>query len=217
MRIWGLAIAIGLVLTQSVLADEVRMKNGDRLTGTVLKSDLKSLTMKSEFAGTVEIAWESVESIQSAAPLSVTLKGGEVLVGPVTTPAAGQFQVKTPNAGVVEAGKDTVQFMRSKEEEAAYQQAQERLRNPRLLDLWTGFVDLGFATARGNAKTSTFALGMNAVRETSRDKITTSFTSLKAQNSTAGPNVTTANLGGHPKLANEGHLKTGQRRTHSGH
>ncbi len=25
------------------------------------------------------------------------------------------------------------------------------------------------------------------------------------------------NLGGHPKLANEGHLKTGQRRTHSGH
>ncbi|MBK5292988.1 MAG: DUF481 domain-containing protein [Acidobacteriia bacterium] len=190
IRFLGLAAAIGLA---PLLADQVTMKNGDRLTGMVLKSDLKSLTIKSEFAGTVEIAWGSVESIQSAAPLSVTLKGGEVLVGPVTTPASGKFQVKTPNAGVVDAGKESVQFIRSKEEEAVYQQAEERLRNPRLLDLWTGFVDLGLAAVRGNAKTSTFALGMNAARETKRDKITTYFTSLKSENSTAGTKVTTAN------------------------
>ena len=39
------------------LADQVTLKNGDRLTGAVVKSDAKVLTLKSEFAGIVAIDW----------------------------------------------------------------------------------------------------------------------------------------------------------------
>jgi hypothetical protein len=64
---------------------------------------------------------------------------------------------------------------------------------PGVLDLWAGFVDLGYATARGNARTANFTLGMNAARATARDKISTYFTSLFASNATTGVSVTAAN------------------------
>jgi hypothetical protein len=35
----------------SVVADQVTLKNGDRLTGTIVKSDAKTLLIKTEFAG----------------------------------------------------------------------------------------------------------------------------------------------------------------------
>jgi len=34
-----------------LLADQVALKNGDHLTGTIVDSDGKTLTMKSAFAG----------------------------------------------------------------------------------------------------------------------------------------------------------------------
>ena len=50
----------GLILRPSLLADHIVMTNGDRLSGTIVKSDDKGLTMKSEFAGTVTIQWDGV-------------------------------------------------------------------------------------------------------------------------------------------------------------
>ncbi len=37
----------------SVMADQVTLKNGDRLTGTIVKSNGKTLLIKTEFAGEV--------------------------------------------------------------------------------------------------------------------------------------------------------------------
>ncbi len=83
--------------------------------------------------------------------------------------------------------------MRSKEEQASYQAQIERLRNPKLSDLWSGTVDAGLSLTRGNSKTTTLAVGMNAARTTPRDKISVYLTSLLAKNSTTGTTVTTAN------------------------
>jgi hypothetical protein len=38
-----------------LFADQIVLKNGDRLTGTIEKSDDKSLVMKTEFAGEVTV------------------------------------------------------------------------------------------------------------------------------------------------------------------
>lgn len=39
----------------SALADQVTLKNGDRLSGTIVKTDDDKLEMKSEFAGDVKL------------------------------------------------------------------------------------------------------------------------------------------------------------------
>src|SRR5579871_5632246 len=137
-----------LCLCAPLFADQVTMKNGDRLSGNVVKFDGKNLILKSEFAGLVTISWDAVSAVTSSNPLNVGLKGGQMLVGTVTT-ADGNFIVATATSGNVTAPRANVEVIRSKEEQAAYDADADHSRNPRLIDLWTGFLDLGYATTRG--------------------------------------------------------------------
>src|SRR5439155_17507479 len=75
------------------------------------------------------------------------------------------------------------------EEQSTY----ERFHHPRLIDLWAGFLDLGYATSQGNAKTSNFTFSGNASRTTSNDKIAMHYTSLFSRSNASGKNLTTAN------------------------
>ena len=177
-----------LAFSMAALADQVTLKNGDRISGVVLKSDLKELTLRSEFAGIIKIQWDAVELLNVSAPIYVHLSTGDTLFGPIAS-TDGQMRVATTNMGVVAVTKEKVKALISKEEEVAYERDVERLRNPGLLDLWTGFVDTGLSMARGNSNTTTFTVGMNATRVTPRDKITTYFTSVYSKNKTNGLSV----------------------------
>src|SRR5437773_1654453 len=57
------------LLCCEVSADQVTMKNGDRLTGTIVKFDGDKLTIKSEFAGEVQIPWAAIEKMTSDQPV----------------------------------------------------------------------------------------------------------------------------------------------------
>jgi hypothetical protein len=164
-------------LMQVLLADQVTLKNGDRLSGSILKYDGKNLMLKSDLAGEVAIPWENVTAVTSTQPLSITLKDGQRVVGIVTTDGA-KFQVATKETGNVTASRESVQAIRSVPEQTAYDTEIDRYKNPRLIDLWTGTFDLGFAETHGNSDTKTFTLGSAAVRATSRDKITVNYTQI---------------------------------------
>src|SRR5947209_19606213 len=83
-----------------LMADEVILKNSDRLSGAIVKGDGKVLTLKSEFAGTVNLQWDAVQAISSNEPLHLHLKDGQFLVGVVSTSAQG-IEVETKEAGKV--------------------------------------------------------------------------------------------------------------------
>jgi small nuclear ribonucleoprotein (snRNP)-like protein len=68
-----------------LFADQIVLKNGDRLTGTIEESDNKTLVIKTEFAGEVTVQWPSVQEINSTQPLYVSLSDGKTVVGTVTT------------------------------------------------------------------------------------------------------------------------------------
>lgn len=184
-------LASVLLFCGAGMADQITLKNGDRLTGAIVKSDGKNLTVK-YYDGTVSVPWEQVDAISSSGPLYLTLKSGQVVNGHVNF-ADGKVEVETTDAGKITTSKDSIQIVRSKEEETAYQDEIERYRNPKLLDLWTGFIDTGLAAARGNSETTTYNLGFNAARMTPRDKISVYVTSLYASQTTGGKSATTAN------------------------
>jgi putative salt-induced outer membrane protein YdiY len=102
-------------------------------------------------------------------------------------------EMKTAAAGQVATERAQIQYIRSADEQKAYETEIDRYRNPRLVDLWTGFVDVGLSFARGNARTSSMAASAGANRATSRDKIEVYFTSIYASNSTTGVSLITAN------------------------
>ena len=189
-----LTLVVALLITAAFAfsADQITMKNGDRFTGSLVKIDGKDLVFKSEYAGAIKVPWDAVASISSTEPVDLTLADGQILVGPVTTSDA-KLIVETKNAGTVSTTKDAVKMIRSQAEQTAYEAEVDRYRNPRIIDLWTGFIDFGYSAARGNSTTNNLAVSANANRATSRDKIAAYFTSLYASSKISGKSVLTAN------------------------
>jgi hypothetical protein len=85
-KLWILTGLIFLSLPSPfLLADQIVLENGDRLTGTISKSDDKSLTLETEFAGEVTVRWAAISAISSTHPLHLGLKDGRIIAGPVKT------------------------------------------------------------------------------------------------------------------------------------
>jgi putative salt-induced outer membrane protein len=182
---------VSCLLALSVRADQVTLKNGDRLTGTIVKSDAKTMLIKTELAGEVNVQWDAVTSIVSSQALHLALKDGQTVVGTVTT-VDGKLDVATKTTGEVVAPKETVVTVRNDDEEKSYDAEIDRLRNPRLTDFWSGMLDTGLSVTRGNSATLAYNLSAKAVRATSRDKISVYSTAVYASDDTTPPSRTTA-------------------------
>lgn len=156
----------GLVVLYSALclpvtlawADQVVLKNGDRVTGSIVKKDGKKLSIKTDSFGLVTTAWDQVESIRADKPVNIVLQDGKTLQGTLAT-AGGELEVAAPNAKLTVAPAEIV-TLRDVDEQTAY----ERLLHPGWGQLWTGSAGIGFAGTAGNAKTTTFTTGITAAR-----------------------------------------------------
>lgn len=176
-------------LISPAFCDQVVLKNGDRLSGTIVKSDAKALSMKTDFAGDVTIDWSAVEQITSSAPLHVTLSNGQTLAGSLIT-ENGTFEVKTTAQGEVPVNKDQIESLRSEAEQASY----EHTLHPGLLQDWNGGVNLGFALTRGNSQTKNLSFAFTAQRKTLKDQVTAYLNSVYAADDAPGAvPATTAN------------------------
>src|SRR5579862_5792752 len=102
----------------ALFADQIVLKNGDRLTGTITKSDDKTLLIKTEFAGDVTVQWDAVQQITSTQPLHVAVAGGKTVVGPVTT-NDGSLAVVTTSSGTVNVARADVTAPRSDAQQKA--------------------------------------------------------------------------------------------------
>ena len=187
-------LSLILMLAIPVFADTVVLKNGDKLTGTIAKSDGKTLVLKTDYAGDLTIKFADIQSISTTGNLNVTA-GGKTAVGPVTT--SGDQIVVTSPGGSVQAPIGSVTILRSPAEEAAYQKS----LHPGLGQGWTGGANLGFALTAGNSETKNLNIGLNAVRTGFHDKLTLYETSIYATTSKAAlmplsPSQTTANSNG---------------------
>jgi putative salt-induced outer membrane protein len=166
---------------QFVLADQIVLKNGDRLTGTIEKSDGNELVIKTEFAGEVTVKWSAIQELNSAEPLHVESKEGQKIQGTVKT-EAGKIAVQTTDKGQIEVAKDSVSLIRSQGEQAAYEQT----LHPDWLHSWTGGVNVSFGLTRGNSETKNLGLAFQADRKTLRDHLGLYANSVYATNDAQG-------------------------------
>jgi putative salt-induced outer membrane protein YdiY len=191
MRRIRLAVLLVAVLAPAVFADQITLKNGDRITGTIITSDAKTLVIKTDYADVVTIKWDFVQQIESSQPLFVGTKGGQVIVGPVTT-SDSNLAVATKESGNVTVAKADVTSLRNADEEKKTEAALDRLQHPRLADLWAGSLDTGLGLVRGNSESSNFTFGLNAVRASTRDKISLYTTSQFSRSTVNGVTATNA-------------------------
>lgn len=179
-------IAVALFCTQFLLADQITLSNGDRLTGTITKADGKTLVIKTEFAGEVTVQWPAITEINSEQALHVALKNGQTVVGPVKS-SDGNLDVTPANAQPVAVAKDAVLSVRNPGEEAAY----EKALHPGLMQGWVGGANVGFALTGGNSETENLAIAFTADRKTQNDHIGLYENSVFAKNNAPGSTPST--------------------------
>ncbi len=177
----------GLAAGSLGAADQVVLKNGDRVTGTIIKKDGDTLTMKSAHFGTVTMPWAEVESVTSDTPLHVVLPGDKTVRATLATQEE-RIQVKGPDEAETVAPGQIV-AIRNDAEQTEY----EKLLNPGLLDLWTINGSLGIAGAEGNAETLTITTPINFSRISNSTTTTAYFNSIRSSAAFNGESERTAN------------------------
>ncbi len=180
-----------LITCPNIFADQIFLKNGDRLTGKIIKKTDGKILIQTESMGEIMIDFAAVDKIISDEPLTIKLSDGQLLKGTVAT-TDEKIEVETETAGTIEIEKENIEAVRNVEEQAKFEAEQERLRNPGLLQLWRGTVDVGFSLTTGNSDTKTLNAGFRANRKTPKDKISVYANAIQSSNSDSGVTETTA-------------------------
>ncbi|MBP8697218.1 MAG: DUF481 domain-containing protein [Syntrophobacterales bacterium] len=103
-RITAFALCLAALLSLPTVsaADEVRLKNGDRLTGKLVRWEKERLLLDTEYSEQrIQLDEEQVECVSTDQDVGVVLKTEEFFVGRVLCPAPGKFQVSSPTVGLL--------------------------------------------------------------------------------------------------------------------
>jgi hypothetical protein len=176
------SLSIAAVLGTSALADQITMKDGDRITGDIVKKDGDTVTIRSKNFGDVKLKWSDVVDIRTDQPLNVGLPGGQTVRGTLQT-QNGQLQVGTQTVNPAD-----ITDLRNDPEQRAYQ----RFQQPGFLDLWAVNGSINLAGTKGNAETSTLTTPFNFVRASNTSRTTAYFNSIRSRATVAGVNAKTA-------------------------
>ncbi len=71
--------ALLLLIVQTATADELLMRNGDHLTGTVVSRSGDTVKFKTRYAGTLSITWSEIAKISTDQPITVGINDDHVI------------------------------------------------------------------------------------------------------------------------------------------
>lgn len=148
------ATLLALLLAAGTAAgdDEVKLKNGDRITGTVSGMAKGKLEVATGHSGKLQVDWTQVASVKTDAKVKVRVATGEVFEGRLSPGQDGRLKVETEGAAApveVDMGKVT------------------HFNEPPTQ--WHGNVNLAGRATDGNTHTSSFLASVEAQRVTEQD------------------------------------------------
>jgi putative salt-induced outer membrane protein YdiY len=182
------AVLISVCLSfGTVWADQIVLKDGDRITGDIIKKDKDTITIKSKnFGDAVSIKWEAIDTIKTDQPLNVVLPGDKTVKAKIET-QNGRIQVDTPGTPEAVPPSDII-ALRNDAEQRTY----ERFIHPGLLDLWTVTGSVNIAGSKGNAETSTLITPISFARASNTSRTTAYFNSIRSTATINGVGAQTA-------------------------
>lgn len=160
---------------QTALADQIVLKNGDRITGKIVKKETDKITIETEFAGIITVSASNVEKVIE----------------------------ETKDVQIVKVKADVEEVKEEKTEESIAETKDETKRTSvfssskrrafGLTSGWDGAANVGFSFTSGNTKNTLVTAGIRAEKSGDKDKWTTYLNALWNRNRVGGLNVTTSN------------------------
>lgn len=153
MKKFGLVLAVFLVSSVLCRADEVVLKNGDKLTGKVVDLAGGKLKFKTDHSGELQIDWGQVVKVTSDEAVKVKLSTGEMIEGKLSSGENGVLKIQSDSTNApVEVDPAKV----AKINEAPAE--------------WHGEIDLGYFQSTGNTRKISAIANISLLRETDRDR-----------------------------------------------
>jgi putative salt-induced outer membrane protein YdiY len=149
------------LLPAAVNADELRLKNGDRLSGQVVRMEEKKLTFKTSYAGEISVKWQEVANLQTNKPIKIVLSDETTLKGKPKPAEEGKMKIKMGK--IVE----TVSFNLA---EVKAINPKPKVTEPPVK--MKGHVNVGLTSTRGNTETSTHHMDGEFVARTVKNRYT---------------------------------------------
>jgi putative salt-induced outer membrane protein YdiY len=157
-----LAVAVALSSWScAALADLVSLKNGDRLTGTIVRKETDELVLQTAYAGEIKIRWQDVEQIVADQAVDLYLDDGRRFKGTIAIGAEHQMTIQ-PAGGVPEATFDAAQVRWIN---PAPNISGEGIK-------WEGRFNLGAANTSGNTSTDKLHVDAEVVARTLKNRYT---------------------------------------------
>jgi Protein of unknown function, DUF481 len=153
----GLGLTLALVVAAPSGADEIELRDGSRINGTVTGTRDGVITVETSFAGTLNIQQDQVAAMRTSEPVVMKLEGGVVVEHQPIVVEDGDLQL--PSA-------------------TDFPLAQLLVVNPEPWELgrgykWTGLVTTALAIKQGNSDTEEFDYRLESVWRSLRDRFTT--------------------------------------------
>mgnify|MGYP003572054397 FL=1 len=153
------ALLLATLLAAPAVADDiVWLKNGDRITGKILKKDGDNLVVKPKFGGEVKIPLKEIRSFNSDRPLEITLTDGREHTGPVEGGADQDVTIREP---------DDTEF--SFADVTRIKDLQDPAVEP---DYWTGRIYASLNIEDGNTQKKTYHVDGLVVGRWEHDRLT---------------------------------------------
>ncbi len=183
LRLITLSIFFGfysfLSATSLSFADEVVLKNGDKISGTIQKLVDGVLTISTKYSKEIKIDFAEIKRLKSDSLVKLGLKNGWIVKGKVQATPDGMLAIRS-GKGKKEAMVDW------KEIESINEPEKEEKK-------WAGNVNFGATHQSGNVERVTGALGAEGALDLDRDKFSVKFLTLYGEDD---GKVTTRNTAG---------------------
>jgi hypothetical protein len=147
-----LIVIIGCFLLASVVpgnAGEVIMKNGDRISGAIVKKDGKLLIVKTSYAGDISINWEDVNTLSSDVNMQIVLADGTSINGNAIQSQPGSITIKSGQ--ILETAPISLEQISAINPPSHGEAAAK----------FSGHVNAGFSMNEGNTNTKKFISTLN--------------------------------------------------------
>jgi hypothetical protein len=180
------AAFLACLVSTAAWADQIVLKDGDRITGAIVKKDGPNVTIQSKNFGLVTLKWDDIATVRTDQPLSVVLPNDRTVKANIQT-QDDRIQIAAGGASQTVAPTEIV-ALRNDAEQETY----ERLLRPGLLDLWAITGSLNIAGSKGNAETSTLTTPVNFLRATNTSRTAGYFNSIRSEATVDGVSEETA-------------------------
>jgi len=100
LSLFACLLLMSVILSAPARADEVRMKNGDRLSGQIQRMEEGELLFRAAYCEErLRLDWQQIDCVIVDRPLPLTFADNELFLGTLTCPQEGMVQVDSPLFG----------------------------------------------------------------------------------------------------------------------